>query len=282
MRVASVILNGMATCGVINETGFVDAGTRLGPAFRDLRTILLNEALGELLPISDNPADTSLDQVEFTSLIPAGNKVICVGLNYADHVAESGRAVASYPTIFHRFPDAQVGHGQNMILPGVSSKFDYEGELALIIGKAGRHIRPEKAHEHIAGYSCFNDGSIRDWQKHTTQFTPGKNFKASGALGPWLVTADEIADPSMLTLETRVNGVVMQRDVTSKLIFDIPALVAYISTYTELAPGDVIATGTPSGVGSARDPQSFLKEGDVVEVEISSIGILRNNIVAEV
>jgi 2-keto-4-pentenoate hydratase/2-oxohepta-3-ene-1,7-dioic acid hydratase in catechol pathway len=202
-------------------------------------------------------------------------------LNYKSHVEETGRADSEKPAIFARFASTQVGHGQPMIAPKVSGAFDYEGELALVIGKPGRHIPRARALEHVAGYACYNDGSVRDWQRHTQQWTPGKNFPASGAFGPWMVTADEIPDPSRLRLSTRLNGQTVQDTGVDLLIFTIPEIIEYISIWSDLAPGDVIVTGTPGGVGFKRNPPLFMKPGDTVEVEVSSVGILRNPIIAE-
>ena len=181
-------------------------------------------------------------------------KILCVGVNYRPHIEEMGREIPDYPVVFVRFPGSQVGHGQAVIRPVASEKFDFEGELAIVIGKSARHVKRADGLDYIAGYCCFMDGSVRDWQKHTMQFTPGKNFAKSGSMGPWLVTRDEIPDPKSLALTTRVNGVLMQEGQVADLIFDIPALIEYCSTFTELLPGDVIATGTPGGVGAARTP----------------------------
>jgi 2-keto-4-pentenoate hydratase/2-oxohepta-3-ene-1,7-dioic acid hydratase in catechol pathway len=207
--------------------------------------------------------------------------VLCVGLNYLKHIIETGREVPKHPTLFTRFASAQVGHEQPLILPKASTAFDFEGELAIVIGKAGRHISKANALEHVAGYSLFNDGSIRDWQRHTLQFTAGKNFVGSGSFGPWIVTTDEISDISSLVLETRLNGEVVQREGLDDLLFKIPDLIEYISTFTELLPGDVIATGTPGGVGAFRTPPLWMKPGDVVEVEVEGIGKLKNTVNAE-
>jgi 2-keto-4-pentenoate hydratase/2-oxohepta-3-ene-1,7-dioic acid hydratase in catechol pathway len=204
-----------------------------------------------------------------------------VGLNYHDHVVETGRAMTDYPTLFTRFATTLVGHEAALVRPRVSEKFDYEGELAIIIGKGGRHIAAENAFDHIVGYAPFNDGSVRDWQGHTSQFTPGKNFDATGGFGPALVTADEIADITKETLTTRFNGEVVQHAEISLLITPIPQLIAYISTFLTLTPGDVIVTGTPGGVGMKRKPPLYMKPGDSVEVEISGVGVLRNDVVAE-
>ncbi len=219
--------------------------------------------------------------VRFAPLIPRPGSIWCVGLNYEDHRIETGREKARWPTLFTRFPACLLGHREDMALPRVSTKLDYEGELAVVIGKPGRHIGEEDALEHVAGYACFNDGSVRDFQSHSSQFGPGKNFWRTGAFGPWLVTADEIPDPQALAIETRLNGEVMQRSHTSRMTWPVRELIAYLSRITPLAPGDVIATGTPSGVGVARNPRVFLKPGDRVEVEIEGIGVLENGVVAE-
>ena len=202
-------------------------------------------------------------------------KILCVGVNFRPHIEEMGRQVPDYPVVFTRFPASLVGDGENLVRPRVSEKYDFEGELAVVIGKAARHVQRERALDYVAGYCCFMDGSVRDWQRHTTQFTPGKNFERSGAIGP-MVAAAEVPDPAALELTTRVNGEVMQRGRIGDLVFDIPTLIAYCTTFVQLLPGDVIATGTPGGVGAARTPPVWLKDGDVVEVEISQLGVLRN------
>ncbi len=219
--------------------------------------------------------------VRFAPLIPRPGAIWCVGLNYEDHRLETGRAKAAWPTLFTRFPVCLVGHREDMVVPRASTQLDYEGELAVVIGKPGRHITEADALGHVAGYACFNDGSVRDFQSHSSQFGPGKNFWRTGAFGPWLVTADEIPDPQALAIETRLNGEVMQRSHTSLMTWPVRELVAYLSRITPLAPGDVIATGTPSGVGVARNPQVFLRPGDRVEVEIEGVGVLKNGVVAE-
>lgn len=209
------------------------------------------------------------------------DKILCVGVNYDDHRKETGRDKSEKPVIFTRFADTQVGHGSALVRPRSSERFDYEGELAVVIGRPGRHIPESAALAHIAGYACYNDGSVRDWQRHTHQFTPGKNFPGSGGFGPWLVTADEVPDPFALTLTTRLNGQEVQKATTDLMIFDLKQLIAYISGFTKLNPGDVIITGTPGGVGDKRNPPLYMKPGDVAEVEISGIGLLRNPVIAE-
>jgi 2-keto-4-pentenoate hydratase/2-oxohepta-3-ene-1,7-dioic acid hydratase in catechol pathway len=202
-------------------------------------------------------------------------------MNYVEHIKELSRDRPAFPTLFTRFPDSLVGHEQPVIRPRVSTHYDFEGELAVVIGRQARHVAAARALDFIAGYTCFLDGSVRDYQFHTSQFIAGKNFRHSGALGPWLVTADEIPDPNVLTLKTRVNGQVMQTGHIDDLCFDIGALIEYLSTVCQLEPGDVIATGSPSGIGMARDPQVWLQPGDIVEVDIDKIGVLRNEVVDE-
>jgi 2-keto-4-pentenoate hydratase/2-oxohepta-3-ene-1,7-dioic acid hydratase in catechol pathway len=226
--------------------------------------------------------DYRLDEVECLPVIPnPAAKFLCIGINYRPHMLEMGREPPNFPVVFVRFANSFVGHGTPLIKPSVSDKFDFEGELAVVIGKRGRGVKRDKALDLIAGYSCLNDGSVRDYQRHSGQFTPGKNFVASGAFGPWMVTGDEVPDPSDLQLETRLNGAVVQRESTGELIFDIAELIEYLSIWTELAPGDVIATGTPGGVGAGRTPPLWMKDGDTVEVEISGIGCLSNRVVEQ-
>ncbi|MGR6429700.1 fumarylacetoacetate hydrolase family protein [Rhizobium sp. PAMB 3174] len=280
MRVASFILpDGTASYGVIEGDTIRDAGATLRGKHPDLKALIgandlqaLTSADGERLAIGS---------VKLVPTIPNPDKIICIGLNYLGHIKETDRDKPEYPSIFTRYPSTLVGHDQPMIRPKASGMFDYEGELAVVIGKAGRAIEKDKAFDHVAGYTCFNDGSIRDYQRHTTQFWGGKNFDRSGSMGPWIVTADELGDVDKQTLVTRLNGEVMQQTSVGDLAFKVPDLLAYLSTITELLPGDIIATGTPSGVGFFRDPKVFMKAGDQVEVEISGIGTLRNVIADE-
>lgn len=223
----------------------------------------------------------SADKLALIPTIPDADKIICIGMNYREHIKEMGRKPPRYPAFFLRANDSLVGHGQPLVRPRLSDKFDWEGELAVVIGRTARHVTRAEALAHVAGYTILQDGSLRDYQEHTTQFTAGKNFHQSGAMGPWLVTADEIPDPAALTLETRVSGGVMQRGEVADLCIDVPAIIEYLSGIMELRPGDVIATGTPSGVGAGRKPPRWLVAGDVVEVEISGIGVLRNAVVDE-
>lgn len=282
MKLASYLIGDHASYGVIVGDGIVDLGRRLMPRYPDLRSLLGAGGLeAAASAVRSATADIGTSEVTWLPVIPNPDKILCVGLNYRTHVEEVGRPLEEHPVIFLRVASSQVGHLQPMVRPKISHKFDYEGELAVVIGKGGRHISSQNALEHIAGYSIYNEGSIRDWQRHTHQYTPGKNFFRSGAFGPYLVTADGIPDPKKLRVTTRLNGQVMQDDSVDQLLFPIETLISYISEFTELVPGDVIVTGTPSGVGAARKPPVWLKPGDNIEVEVNAIGVLRNSIVAE-
>ena len=279
MKLLSFVVNGRAGYGLVNDQGIVDLGRRLAP--QTLQDFLRLDEWADARAAALAAVDYSLDVIAFAPVIPNPHKIICIGLNYRDHAIEASRSVNDKPALFARYSNSQVGHLQPLIRPRVSDSFDYEGELAVVIGKAGRHIKRGDALSHVAGYSCYNDGSIRDWQRHTSQFTAGKTFDHSGAFGPWLVTADEIPDPSKLTLQTRLNGKTVQKTSTDLLVTDVAELIVYCSTIMTLLPGDVIVTGTPAGVGAVRSPPLFMKPGDTVEVEISGIGILRNPVRAE-
>jgi len=280
MKLLSFVAEGRPGYGAVKGQGVVDLTSRL-PS-RSLRELLEAGGLkqAEEVLASAKP-DYALEAITYAPVIPDPGKIICVGLNYRDHVAETGRTVTEKPALFARFPTSQVGHLQPLVRPRVSEHFDYEGELAVIIGRRGRHIARAEALAHVAGYSCYNEGSIRDWQRHTSQFLAGKTFDQSGSFGPWLVTRDEIADPGKLALETRLNGETVQKTTTDLLITDVPDLIVYCSTIMTLMPGDVIITGTPGGVGFKRTPPLFMKPGDTVEVAISGIGVLRNPVAAE-
>lgn len=279
MRIASYITSdGTASYGVVENGQLKDVGAAFRQKYSDLRAVLAAGALGDLAAAAGQGGALAEGDVTLISPVPNPDKIICIGLNYMTHINETGRDKPAKPSIFTRYPSSVTGHGQPMIRPKASDWFDFEGELAVIIGTAGRDIAEADAMQHVAGYSCFNDGSIRDYQRHTSQFWAGKNFVDSGAMGPWLVTTDELTDPAAQTMETRLNGEVMQSTPISDLAFNIPELIAYLSIVTELLPGDVIATGTPSGVGLFREPKLFMKDGDNVEVEISGIGTLSNPI----
>jgi 2-keto-4-pentenoate hydratase/2-oxohepta-3-ene-1,7-dioic acid hydratase in catechol pathway len=275
MKIASFKAAGRASYGVVTDGGVVDAGKRL-PDHPTLKRLLATGSLDMLRKLQGEKADHALADVELLPTIPDPDKIFCIGVNYATHLAESGHPTPPHPMIFTRFANSQVGAGQPMILPPESERFDFEGEMAVIIGKAGRRISREAAFDHVAGYACYNDGSIRDWQRHTSQFAPGKNFVGTGGFGPWMVTTDELTDIAAQTLITRLNGQEVQKAPISDLVFDVPALLAYCSTFTELVPGDVIVTGTTGGVGAYRTPPLWMKDGDTVEVEVTGIGVLRN------
>jgi 2-keto-4-pentenoate hydratase/2-oxohepta-3-ene-1,7-dioic acid hydratase in catechol pathway len=282
MKVSSYLAAGAASYGVVNGTGIIDGKGRLGKDFPDLLSVLQQGALNRLRDIAGEAADYDIVDVEFLPVIPKPGKIIGIGGNYREHVLEANVEMPQHPMIFTRFSEGHVGSGQPMLRPPESEQFDFEAELAFIIGKGGRRIPVEKALDHVAGYANYNDGSIRDWQFHTSQYTVGKSFYRSGAFGPYLVTTDEIPDPSVLTLESRLNGEVMQHASTSDLMFSVPELIAYISSFTILEPGDVVITGTPSGVGIFRKPPVWMKPGDVIEIELTGLGILRNPIADEV
>jgi len=270
---------GRASYGVVIGDGIVDVGSRR-PNDRTLKVLL---ASGQLVSAGAEAAkrkpDHALADVTYLPVITNPDKILCVGINYKAHQEETGRDPTSHPTIFVRFAAAQIGHQQPMIRPIESDRLDFEGEIALVIGRRGRRIPAAKALEYVAGFSCYNDGSVRDFQRHTTQFTPGKNFAGTGGFGPWLMTPDECGDLGAMELTTRLNGEVMQNATASLLIFGFAEIIAYCSTFIELVPGDVIVTGTPGGVGAARTPPVFMKAGDVIEVEVKPIGVLRNNVV---
>jgi 2-keto-4-pentenoate hydratase/2-oxohepta-3-ene-1,7-dioic acid hydratase in catechol pathway len=229
----------------------------------------------------DQEGGIALADVAFLPPVTDPAKILCVGINYLTHVQETGREVPKFPMIFTRFADSQTGHEQPLVRPLASAKLDFEGELAVVIGRRARHVKAADAYGYVAGYACYNDGSVRDWQKHSIQFIPGKNFPQTGGFGPCLVTADEVGDPSQLELVTRLNGEIVQQARTDDLIFSIPTLIEYCSTFTELQPGDIIITGTTGGVGAFRQPPLWMKHGDVVEVEISRVGLLRNTVADE-
>ena len=278
MKLLSFAADGKEWFGVARDDGIVTLNDKIGQP--DLRAALAAGALEAMRRAAKDAApDRRLDDIKFLPVIPKPGKILCAGLNYRSHVAEMGRELPKQPSMFLRCADTLVGHGGKMIRPAVSDNFDFEGELALVIGKAGRHISPETALDHVAGYTCFVDGSVRDYQKFSV--TSGKNFPSTGPLGPWLVTTDEIADPSRLTLTTRLNGQNVQHSTTDLLIYSIPQIIAFCSDFTALSPGDVMATGTPEGVGHSRKPPLGMKPGDRLEVEIGGIGLLRADIVEE-
>lgn len=282
MKFISFNHQGSDSYGAVVGDKVVDLRAIFGAQAPDLKALIAADLLGQAAHAAGEQKPTlALADLRLLPVIPNPGKIVCVGLNYADHVRETNRQVTEQPALFLRVVESQLAHGEDIVMPPESSKLDYEGEIAVVIGKGGRRISEADAWEHIAGYSCYNDGSIRDWQTGTSQWTAGKNFWRTGGFGPWMVTRDEIKDDQLMTLVTRLNGEEMQRTTTDKLIHSIPRQIAHISAFTPLSPGDVIVTGTPGGVGAKRTPPVWMKPGDVVEVEVDAIGILRNGIRAE-
>ena len=281
MKFASFEIDGTASWGLVEDGGIADLGALLRERCPDLKSAIAADALADVAASATKAKRYALSDISWLPVIPNPDKILCIGLNYEMHRKETGRSEVENPTVFGRFANSQTGHLTNIIRPKVSTDLDYEGELALIIGKPGRYISRKDSWGHIAGYACYNEGSVRDYQRHTSQFTPGKNFPNTGAFGPWMVTPDEAGDLGPLRLQTRLNGEVVQDTTISEMIFDIPRQIEYCSAFTRLEPGDVIATGTPGGVGSRRTPPLWMKPGDVVEVEIDQIGLLRNSVADE-
>ena len=265
--------------GLVAEKGIIDITRQLD--ISSLKQLIEKNKYAEVLKYINEKPDYQLNEIEFLPVIPDPTHIFCIGTNYADHLQEAidaglPRSKTDHPPLFLRFADTLVGHDQSLLKSPQVNQLDYECELAVIIGKPGRYIAEDRALNHVAGYSCFNEASARDWQFHTTQITPGKNFFGTGGFGPWMVTADEIPEPQNLQIKTRLNNVTMQDANTKDMIFNVAQIISYVSNLIELQPGDVIASGTPSGVGFSRDPQVFMSAGDVCEIEIERIGILRN------
>jgi 2-keto-4-pentenoate hydratase/2-oxohepta-3-ene-1,7-dioic acid hydratase in catechol pathway len=278
MRFASFTAGGPATWGLLSGDYLHDLGPS-GSGFAP--TLRLALARGELASADLGAAPrVPVSEVTWLPVIPDPEKIICVGVNYRMHQVETGRDAAPAPTLFVRFADSQTGHDSDVAIPSVVRDFDYEGELAVVVGRELYRTPAAEAADGIAGYGIYNDFTARDWQRAASQWTPGKNFPGTGAFGPWLVTPDEAGSVNELELQTRVNGEVRQHASVSDLIFDIPALVEYVTSFTRLAPGDVIVTGTPGGVGQFMRPPALLGDGDIVEVSITGLGTLRNRITA--
>lgn len=283
MKLASYIYKNKPSYGAVIGDHLFDLKSRLGGKADTLVEFIEQDLLGEARKLIDG-ASSVFPIGEVTFLPPVDKPVLCIGVNYKSRPAEmpSGGYSWNYPSLFWRTSTAQAPHLQPILNPPESDKLDYEGEIAIIIGKGGRRIAKEEGIGHIFGYTCFNDGSVRDWMKHTTaNVTSGKNFYQSGSIGPWITTADEIADPHDMMLEVRVNGETRQKDSTANMMRPYEELLAYVSSILPVAPGDVIATGTPTGVGGKLDPPVWLKAGDVVEIEVSGVGVLRNTVVDE-
>ena len=278
MKLLSFIADGKECFGAASGDGVVTLNDKIGQP--NLRAALAAGAMAAMRKAASGAKpDFKLSDIKFLPVIPRPDKILCAGINYRSHAAETGRELPKQPSMFVRFADTLVGHDGALVRPKLSDNFDYEGELAVVIGKAGRHIAAERALDHVAGYTCFVDGSVRDYQKFSV--TSGKNFPGTGPLGPWLVTTDEIPDPSRLTLMTQLNGNEVQHSTTDLLIYSIAHIIAFCSDFTALSAGDVIATGTPEGVGHHRKPPLWMKPGDTLEVEITGIGVLRAHVVNE-
>ena len=282
MKLATFSAGGRTSYGAVVGDGIVDLAMRLShPSLLDL---LRAGALGEAKVAAGEKPDVALADATLHPPVHAPEKILCIGVNYANRNEEykDGSEQAKYPSMFFRTPGSFVGSGQPLIKPSVTRQFDYEGEIALVIGKEGRRIAKERAHEHIAGYTLCNEGTAREWTRHAKfNVTQGKNFDSTGSLGPWMVTADAIDPSKPLHLTTKVNGELRQDDTTASLIFAFADLLAYITIFTTLKPGDIIVTGTPIGAGARFDPPRWLIAGDVVEIAVPEIGVLRNQVVDE-
>ena len=279
MKLISFLNQGTPSYGIVNGDDVLDLTPILGAQAPDLKTLIARDLLGAAAEAAKtHPFSLKYNQLTLLPVIPNPGQIFCIGLNYGEHVRETGKEITETPVIFLRLPESQVAHGQDIVRPPESHRLDYEAEIAIVISKPGRRIKEKDAWDHIAGYACYNDGSIRDWQVATSQWTPGKNFYKTGGFGPWMVTSDEIPAGKVMRLQTILNGQVLQDTTTDKMIHNIPRQIAYISTFIPLSPGDVIVTGTPGGVGNKRTPQIFMKPGDVCEIVVDAIGTLRNTV----
>jgi len=285
MRLVSFSRGGSQSFGAVVDGGIVDLGARLGDRARSLKALLERDRLGEAGTHARSAPDCGLADVTLLPTVPDPGKIVCIGINYRNRGREYGAAEPDepkYPSVFFRVPESLVAHDSPIVRPRESEQLDYEGEIVLVIGRGGRRIPEHRALAHVAGLTLMNEGSVRDWLRHAKfNVTPGKNFERSGSLGPWMVTADEIERWDALHLTTRVNGEIRQDDTTASLIFPFERLIAYVSTFMPLAPGDLIATGTPTGAGARFDPPRYLRPGDIVEVTVPEIGTLRNPVVDE-
>lgn len=270
--------DGTPTWGVIVDGRAFDLGPTGLNLASTLRVAVVDGVFGQIIDQHlSAPARPETD-IEFLPSITDPDKILCIGVNYRSHQQETGRTEQKAPTVFTRFADTQIGHLQPAQMPASTQQFDYEGEMALVIGKDAFHVAEKDVWDYVAGYAAYNDFTARDWQRVTTQWIPGKNFPGTGAFGPYLVPAADLGEVSALSLETRVNGDVRQKASVADLYFSIPELIAYVTGFTRLAPGDVIVTGTPGGVGLFMEPQGLLSDGDLVEVEITGLGVLRNTV----
>ncbi len=285
MKIASFEKDGLASYGVVINSGIIDLGTRLGSEFPALIDVLRANAIDIIhSEIKGQEPDFLMDDVVLQIPIPSPEKIICIGVNYGNRNDEykDGSDAPEFPSVFLRTPGSFVGHNQDILRPPESDQLDYEGEIVLVVGKGGRRIKKENYLQHIAGLSIMNEGTIRDWVRHAKfNVTQGKNFVSSGSVGPWMVTTEEVGDLDELSIQTRVNNEVRQADSISNMIFKFPYLLSYLSTFFELKPGDLIATGTPVGAGARFDPPVWLKPGDSLEIEVPKVGKLQNTFVDE-
>tara|TARA_Y100001970_G_scaffold85540_1_gene107900 strand:- start:14520 stop:15371 length:852 start_codon:yes stop_codon:yes gene_type:complete len=282
MKFVSFLLNGESKFGIYDNKSITDLTGKIDGAVT-LKELISKKATSKAIKyVLKNPGNINLDQIKYLPVIPNPGKIVCVGLNYSEHVKETGRSIEQNPVIFFRVPESQTAHNQPILKPKVSKHLDYECEMAVIMGNTAKHIKPEDALKHIVGYSCYNESTIRDWQQHTSQFGMGKNFEKTGSFGPYMVLAENISDYKELSIKTRLNGKIMQDAKLNQLIFDIPLLISYVSKAIPWRAGDVLVTGTPGGVGFKRKPPIYMNDGDKVEVEISKIGTLTNIIKDEV
>ena len=282
MKLVSFSKQAVTGFGALLDDGIIDLTNKLEDGVDSLRGAIAADLLSKAGEYSKGRStDFAQSEVTLLPVIPDPDKIICIGVNYEKHRAETKRPEVSYPTIFTRFADSQIAHRQALIKPTISDRFDFEGEMAVIMGNGGRNIPEASAMNHVAGYACYVDGSVRDWQRHSTQHTPGKNFPGSGAFGPYMVTSDEVPDYTQLPIQTRLNGDIVQDATLADLIFPVPRLINYISQFTPLSAGDVIVTGTPGGVGDKREPPIYMVPGDTLEVEIGILGTLVNPVEGE-
>ena len=285
MRLLSFAVGDYVSFGALNGDGIVDIGRLLGEQHPTLGAVLRSGELHRAMSLgATSKATISLEEIRYLPTVPDPEKIICIGINYGNRNAEytDGAEAPQYPSVFMRTPGSLVGHAEPIVKPPESDQLDYEGEIVLVIGKGGRRIAAADAWQHVAGLTLMNEGSVRDWLRHSKfNVTPGKNFERSGSLGPWLVTADELERDAELHLMTRVNGELRQDDTTANLIFPFARLIEYLSSFMRLTPGDLIATGTPTGAGARFDPPKYLRGGDVVEVQVPELGTLRNVVVDE-
>jgi len=281
MKLVSFETAGRTAYGALTDAGIVDLSRHLQDICPTIVDFIRDQPSVEAL-LAAAVADYALKEVKLLPVVPNPGKIVCIGLNYEAHKAEGVRDPNDKPMLFARWAEGLIAQGDDMVIPRVSDKLDFEAELYVVIGKdTGRYLPVEQALDSVFGYSCMNEGSVRDWQRHSSQVTAGKNFAGTGAVGPWLVTAGEIPDPQALDIELRLNGTVMQKANTRDMIWSIAEIIAYVSNWLPLKAGDCIATGTPEGVGSRRSPPVFMTAGDIVEVEIEKIGVLRNAVVKE-